>query len=75
MALTNEEREAKITEGVLLLERWTLLWDKVAETNKIVSALQTEEDYNDLSNEDSPKKGDFILCASDSLAYIRSLES
>jgi len=65
MELTNEELKAKLTEGVLLLERWTLLWANVADSNAILEVSAT----------DSPKKRDWRLCSTESIDYIRSLES
>ena len=74
MELTNEELQAKITEAVLLLEKWTVLWAKVADENAILDFTSVDSLY--WENGNSPaKKSDFIRCSTESIDYIRSLES
>ena len=73
MELTNEELNAKLTEGVLLLERWILLESWTLEI--LAKAEKASTTIDRIWDEENIKKGDFDLCATESIAYIRSLES
>ena len=73
MALTNEELNAKITEAVLLLEKWVDLFPQdITYKTGFHDVTDNEEEKDNLAEVFITKA---VAISKESLTYIRSLES
>ena len=73
MALTNEELNAKITEAVLLLEKWVELFPQdITYKTGFQEVTDNEEEKDNLAEVFITKA---VAISKESLTYIRSLES